>query len=185
MRVSRRLLATGLLLSVAAIPVVPATAGEAPAATEPDEGRHAAGHDFHRNHFGGLMGISTHLDTDETALTMGLDYVRQFTRHWAAAVYVEMISSDLERDVILAIGGVYYPIPRLGFILAPGIERARKTVEEHGEAGFEDELEPLLRFGAGYGFGLTPNASVGPAVTADWAGERWTILISVALVTGF
>ena len=44
-------------------------------------------HEFHRNHFGGFLGASTHSDTDETGFTLGLEYARQFAPRWAVAAY--------------------------------------------------------------------------------------------------
>ena len=42
----------------------------------------------------------------------------------------------------------------------------------------------MVRIGAGYGFPLG-EAGIGPAVFADYAGDRWTIVYGVAMVTGF
>ena len=55
----------------------------------------------------------------------------------------------------------------------------------HGNVERETELGFVLRFGVGYGFKLTPQASIGPAVFVDWARDRWTSLVSVAMIVGF
>jgi len=141
-------------------------------------------HEFHRNHFGGFLGASTHSDNNETGFTLGLEYARQFTRRWAVVVYNELVSGDLERDIILAVGGVFYPTPRLGLVVAPGVEFAGKEVEHHGAVEKEDETEFLLRLGAAYGFPVG-QASLGPAVFVDWTDSRWTVVYGIGMVTGF
>lgn len=141
-------------------------------------------HEFHRNHFGGFLGASTHSDNDETGFTLGLEYARQFTPRWAVTAYTELVSGELERDVILAVGAIFYPMRRLGLVVAPGVELANKDVEHHGEVEREYENEFLLRLGAGYGFPVG-QASLGPAVFADWAGNRWTLVYGIGMVTGF
>jgi hypothetical protein len=140
--------------------------------------------DFHRNHFGGFLGFSTHSDNDETAFTLGLEYARQFNPRWAVTAYTELVGGDLERDIILLVGAVFYPIPRLGLVVAPGIEIANKDVEHHGDVSKEDETEFLLRFGAGYSFPVG-QASLGPAVFVDTGDKRWTLVFGVTMVTGF
>lgn len=154
------------------------------AAENVSEGQETAGHEFHRNHFGGFLGAATHSDNDETGFTLGLEYARQFTPRWAAAAYTELVSGDLERDIILLVGAVFYPMPRLGLVVAPGVEFASKDVEHHGEVQREDETEFLLRLGAGYGFPVG-QASLGPVVFVDWADERWTLVYGIVMVTGF
>lgn len=146
---------------------------------------HSPEKEFHRNHFGGLLGVSTHLDTDDTAATLGLEYARQLSPHWALAVYTEMVSSSLERDFIVAVGGIFYPVRRLGLVLAVGAESAAIDVDHHGETVTEDEFELLLRMGAAYGFRVTAGASLGPVVQVDNAGERWTVVVGVGMVVGF
>jgi len=141
-------------------------------------------HEFHRNHFGGFLGASTHSDNDETGFTLGLEYARQFTPRWAVVAYTELVSGDLERDIILAVGAIFYPMRRLGLVVAPGVEFASKDVEHRGEVEKEDETEFLLRLGAGYGFPVG-QASLGPAVFVDWAGNRWTLVYGIGMVTGF
>jgi len=157
---------------------------------EPDPDGAATEHrntegEFHRNHFGGLIGVSTHSDTDDAAFTLGLDYARRFSRRWAISAYVELVSSDIERDVIVALGGVFYVIRGLAVIVAPGVESATREVQVHGQTEQEEELEFLLRVGAAYGFPLTPQAAIGPFVFVDWAGDRWTTLLAVGMVVGF
>jgi hypothetical protein len=166
--------------------VVPAAGGDhrsgATAATAHHEG---AAHEYHRNHFGGLLGTSVHLDNDDTAFTLGLEYARQFAPRWAVAGYVESVSSDIERDVIVAAGIIYYPVSRLGLLLAPGIESAAKDVEHHGEVEREYETEFLIRLGASYGFPVAPQASIGPVLLVDRSAHRWTVVIAVGTVVGF
>lgn len=142
-------------------------------------------HEFHRNHFGGLLGVSFHHDTDESALTLGLEYARQFTRHWSVGGYLELVSSDLERNVIAAIGVGYYPTRRLCLILAPGLESATREVEHQGEVKLEDESEFMLRLGVVYTVPLTSQASLGPSVFIDRAGDKWTSLLALTMVVGF
>ena len=74
-------------------------------------------HEFHRNHFGGVAGVSTHHDTDDSGTTLGLEYTRQFLPKWAITAYLELVSSKLERDIVVAVGGVFYPIRGLALSL--------------------------------------------------------------------
>jgi hypothetical protein len=141
--------------------------------------------EFHPNHFGGLIGASTHSDTDDKAITLGLDYVRQFTKRWAAAAYVELVSSDLERDVVVAVCGVFYATRSLAFMLGPGVESATKDVDSHGNIEQEKELELLVRMGVAYAFRFTPQAAIGPIVLVDRAGGRWNTVLGVGMAVGF
>jgi len=153
--------------------------------TEHLQTEHAgAEHAFHRNHFGGFLGASTHSDNDETGFTLGLEYARQFTPRWAAAAYTELVAGNLERDVIIAAGAIFYLVPRLGLVFAPGVELAKIEVERDGEVEKEDETEFLLRVGAGYSFPVG-QASLGPVVMVDHTGDRWTFVYGLGMVTGF
>ena len=141
--------------------------------------------EYHRNHFGGFFGGSTRMDGGETAVTMGLEYARQFHPRWAVASYLEVISSQLERDLVFIVTGVFYPIPRLGLALGPGFEAADRVVDEDGEIAEENELELLMRAGVGYGFALTETAALGPAVLADFTRHRVTLVYGLSMVVGF
>ncbi len=142
-------------------------------------------HELHRNHFGGFVGVSTHHDTDDAGSTLGLEYGRVLSRRWAVAAYLELVSSSLERDVVLVVGGIYYPIRRVGVILAVGGESVEKDVVVHGTTETESELELLIRAGIAYGFPLTPAAALGPSLFVDHAGDRWTTVVGISMVVGF
>jgi hypothetical protein len=43
------------------------------------------------------------------------------SKRFALAGYVEMVSGRLERDVVVAAGLIYYQLPRLGVMPAPGL----------------------------------------------------------------
>ena len=156
-----------------------------PAPESPVADHHSPDKEFHRNHFGGLIGVSTHSDTDEMAATMGLEYARQFSPWWALSVYTELVSSSLERDIIVVAGGIFYPVRRLGLLVGAGVESVAREVEHNGKIETEDETGFLVRIGAGYGFRVTPQASLGPIVLVDKAGDRWTVVYSLAMVVGF
>jgi len=142
-------------------------------------------HELHRNHFGGFVGVSTHHDTDDAGFTLGLEYARVLSRRWAVVTYLELVSSQLERDVVLVVGGAYYPIRRVGVILAVGGESVEKDVVVHGTTETESELELLIRAGIAYGFSLTPAAALGPTLFVDHAGDRWTTVVGISMVVGF
>ena len=142
-------------------------------------------HEFHRNHFGGFVGVSTHHDTDDAGSTLGLEYARVLSRRWAVTTYLELVSSSLERDVVLVVGGIYYPMRRVGLVLAVGGESVEKDVVVHGTTETESELELLIRAGIAYGFPLTPTAALGPALFVDRAGDRWTTVVGITMVVGF
>ena len=172
------------LITLFALGAAPAVGQEHESTSEPHE-EHSAEHEFHSNHFGGFLGTSIRHEADEAAATLGLEYARQFTRHWSVVSYVELVSSNLERDIILLAGVGYYPVKRLALILAPGIEQASRDVEHNGEVEEEQELEFLVRVGAAYGFRLTPQASLGPTVFVDTAGGKVTTVLGLTMVVGF
>jgi len=182
----RNFAGTATLLSVLVflVPVAAAGQGSEAVAESSPSGHETSEHEFHRNHFGGFLGASTHSDSKETGFTLGLDYARQFTPRWAAIGYTELVSGDLERDIILAVGVVFYPTPRLALVVAPGVEFVTKSVEHHGEVEMEDEREFLVRLSVAYGFPLG-QAAIGPVVFGDWAGNRWTIGYGIGIVAGF
>ena len=176
--------ATLLFVLVFLVPVASTGQGHEAVPESAPSGHETAGHEFHRNHFGGFLGASTHTDNHETGFTLGLDYVRQFTPRWAAIGYTELVSGDLERDIILAVGVIFYPAPRLGLVVAPGVEFVTKSVEHHGELEMEDESEFLMRLSVAYGFPVG-QAALGPVVFGDWAGNRWTIGYGIGMAAGF
>jgi len=151
----------------------------------PDDDTGEPAHEFHRNHFGGFLGGSAHSDIDEVALTLGLEYTRQFSPHWGATAYGGLVSSRLERDLVVAVGAAYYPIRPLRLILAVGAEAADKEVIHNGETETEQELALLVRVGVAYGFRVTPEASIGPTLLVDQVGDRTTIVFGLGMVVGF
>lgn len=182
---SRDINTVGLFVAPSALSAVPSVGQQQePAPERSPRAERFAEHQYHPNHFGGLVGVSTHHDSGDSGLTLGLDYTRQFKRHWGAAFYLEMVSSD-ERNVILAGGLVYYPIRGMTLMVTPGIESATREVEEGGDVKFEDEYEFLLRFGVGYAIRLTSEAGFGPIVLFDRAGDRWTSVVAIAMGVGF
>ncbi len=152
---------------------------------EPAEEAAAEHGGMHPNHFGGFLGLSAHSDADHPALTMGLEYARVFSRHWAAVAYVELVSSQLERDVIVAVGGIYYPLPGLGLVLAVGAEGAEKDTVEGEHVESETEVEFLVRAGVGYGFRIAESAAIGPVFLVDRAPGRTTFVFGLAILAGF
>lgn len=179
---SSMFLATGILSIVFTGLVSGSAAAQEPqriVEPEPEE------HEFHRNHFGGFLGTSLTFDPDAAAPTLGLEYARQFSPHWAVAVYTELVSSRLERDIIVAVGGIFYPTSGLGLILAVGAEAAEKEIDRNGEIELESELGLLLRVGAGYSFRLTPEAALGPTLFVDRVGDRTTLVFGLGVVVGF
>jgi hypothetical protein len=182
------ILITVLLAFMAGEPLAETVLGAEPERTAADHASNehvSAEHDFHVNHFGGFAGASTHMDSKDTAFSLGLEYARQFSRQWAAVAYAEHASSSNERDFILAVGGIFYPIARVGLIVAPGVEQVSKTVEHNGKVDEETEIELLLRFGVAYLFPLNAQASIGPTVFADWGSEQWTLVYGLGMVVGF
>jgi len=176
-------IAAGLVLFCGAS----ASGQEHGAAPEHSEAKGRTGYTHYANHFGGLIGASFHLDDDESggATTLGLEYARLLAPRWALAAITELVSSSLERDIILALGAIFYPVERVSLVLAPGLELASKDVEAHGTTETENETEFLLRLGVGYAFPIAPTASVGPTVLADYAGDRWTVLVALGMAVGF
>jgi len=141
--------------------------------------------EFHRNHFGGFLGASRHSDVKESAPTLGLEYARVFSRRWAAAGYLEMVGGELERDMILIVTAIFYPIRQMGIVLGPGIERASVSVDHGGEVEEESEYELIIRGGVAYGFKVAEVASLAPTVFVDWTDVRWTLVYGLGFVVGF
>jgi hypothetical protein len=182
----RDLFATTAIIVVLVLAVPAAADQEEKASEESVSEKHGAKeHTYHKNHFGGFLGASTHLDDEEeTAFTLGLDYARQFHPRWAVLLFTELSSSRIERDTIVGAGAIFYPMARLALIAGPGVELVSEDVEHHGEIENEKESEFLVRLGATYGFPVG-EAKLGPTVFADWAGDRWTIVYGIVMVTGF
>jgi hypothetical protein len=96
-----------------------------------------------------------------------------------------MSSSKIERDIILLLPIIIYPVGRFGLLVAPAVEFA-SVAEEHGDSVVEEtELEFLLRFGASYGFQVNETLAIGPLISADVTNGRWTLVYGVAFGVGF
>lgn len=180
----RRFVVTGILSTILMLLASGPLVGQEHVPGPEDETGESA-HEFHPNHFGGFLGGSSRSDVDEVALTMGLEYARRFSRRWAVAIYTELVSSQLERDVVVAVGAAYYPMSGLALVLAAGVEGADKTVEHNGETEEETELAFMLRVGAAYVFQITPTAGLGPTLFVDQVGDRTTIVLGLGMVVGF
>lgn len=181
---SGRVVATGILSTILIVLVSGPLVGQEHLPNPDDETGEPA-HEFHRNHFGGFLGVSAHSDIDEVAPTLGLEYTRQFSPHWGTTAYVELVSSKLERDLVVAVGVSYYPIRPLSLVLAVGAEAADKEVIHNGETETEQELALLVRVAVAYGFRLTPEASIGPTLLVDQVGDRTTVVLGMSMVVGF
>jgi len=140
--------------------------------------------EYHRNHGAAFLGASTHLEHDDTGLTLGVEYVRRFGL-WGAGVYVEMTSSRLERDAIFGVPVFLYPWRGLTFLVAPAAQVVSVDVESGGETEVEREIELLLRFGTAYWFGLNEAVGIAPTFMADVANGHWTLVYGVAIGVGF
>jgi hypothetical protein len=181
---STRIVATGFLWTILILLASGPLVGQEHVPGSENETDEPA-HEFHPNHFGGFLGVSARSDVDEVALTMGLEYARRFSKRWAVAIYTELVSSQLERDFVVAVGGVFYPTSGLGLVLAVGGELVDKPVEHNDEIVEETELDFMLRVGAAYGFAITPTAGIGPTLFVDQVGDRTTVVFGLGLVVGF
>ena len=141
-------------------------------------------HGYHRNHGGAFLGASTHLEDDDTGLTLGVEYVRRFGL-WAVGVLVEMSSSSLERDAIFGVPVFLYPWRGLSLFVAPAVQVVSVDVETDGETEVERELELLLRFGTGYWFSLSGPVGIAPTFMADHVSGHWTLVYGVSFGIGF
>ena len=142
-------------------------------------------HEYHKNHGSAFLGATTHLDPKDTGFTLGVEYARRFSRLLAVAVTVEMASSRLERDIILGLPVILYPWRGLALTLGPGVEAATEE-EEHGEEIKEvSKAEFLMRFGVGYWFALNETVAASPAIFADVAGGRWSLVYGIVFGVGW
>ena len=140
----------------------------------------------HKNHFGGMVGVTTHHDANDSGFTLGLEYGRVLRERMVLAAYLEMVDSDLERDVIVAAGFGYYVTSSWSLILALGAEQALKEhVDENDEIERENEFNFMIRIGTGYVWPVTETATIGPVIMVDHAGDRVSSVVSVGFVVGF
>lgn len=186
MILSGRSVGTAAVFSVLVFVATAATAASntESSAEAASEGHAKAEHEYHENHFGGFLGASTDTETNETGFTLGLDYARQFHTHWNVVGYIEQVSGDRAREVIVAFGVTYYVTRRLALVLAPGVEFASEGVDHDGQIEVEDETEFLGRLSAAYRLPLGKGA-LGPVVFADYAGNSWSIGYGLGMMTGF
>jgi len=140
--------------------------------------------EYHKNHGAAFLGASTHLEDDDTGLTLGVEYARRFGL-WGAGVYVEMTSSRLERDAILGVPVFLYPWRGLALFVAPAVQVVSVDVEIGGETEVERELELLFRIGTAYWFSLGGPVGVGPTFMADVVNGHWTLVYGVSIGVGF
>ena len=174
-----------IVLSIVACVIVLLMPLASLSAQENGESAGAEEHEYHKNHSSSFLGATTHLDPNDTGFTIGVEYARRFSRLVAVAVTVEMASSTLERDVILGLPVLVYPWRGLGLTVGPAAELATRE-EEHGDEVKEvTEVEFLLRFGVGYWFALNETVAVSPAIFADVANGRWSLVYGVLFGVGW
>ena len=77
-------------------------------AQEHGEAAAASGHEYHKNHGATFLGATTHLDDDDTGFTIGAEYARR-RGLLGVGFMVEMASSRIERDIIIAVPVFLYP----------------------------------------------------------------------------
>lgn len=143
--------------------------------------------EFHRNHMGAFLGVSTHLDTDdkEAVPTLGVDYVRVLNPRFGVGGYVEMLSTSSERNIILLAGATFYPKPLVALSAGPGVELVDKEVEEEGVIRTESEEAFVFRIGAAWGFRIAPQSALAPTVFADVTKDRWTVVYGVTWAVAY
>jgi len=155
-------------------------------------------HHFHRNVIAGFAGV-TWEDSDESAMTLGLDYTRWISECFGIGVGVERAFDDLDFTV--------YTIPlsyRTGpwkFFAGPGWEDpdghesgGHGEVEsgEHGEVesgghGKEEEhsgTEFLVRAGIEYAFEVE-RFEISPKIMVDYVDDDYVVIAGVSFGYAF
>lgn len=136
----------------------------------------AEGERFHRNTLAGFIGV-TDEERRESALTLGLDYNRWFTRSFGIGFGIERAFGDLDFTV--------YTVPfsyRIGawkLFAAPGWENADH--EEHSEHGGK---EFLMRAGMEYAFEIG-RCEISPKFMIDYVNEDVVLIAGVSVGYGF
>jgi hypothetical protein len=178
---------------------------EAAAAHEEGVGEHES----HANFALLFLGASTHLEPRSTGGTIGLGYQRRLNRLWSIGLMGEYSGSRIERDFIFLLPIVASPWHGLRLTIGPGIEFKNLDVPA-GEAGShetarlggvyslglgseagsveteeESETEVLARFGAGWEFEVGRSFVLTPALFADLAGSKWTLVYGLEFGYGF
>ena len=154
-------------------------------AQEHDASGEVEPHEYHRNHGAAFLGATTHLDPEDTGFTIGVEYARMLSRRLAVALTVEMASSQLERDIIVVLPLILYPWRGLALAAGPGAEFATLEAEHGDEIEEVTELELLLRFGVGYWFELNETVAASPAIFADVAQGRWSLVYGIVFGVGW
>ena len=149
------------------------------------EVEHGGEHESHRTHVALFLGATTHLHTDDTGLTLGLEYERRLSPLWGVGVLVDFASSDIERDYVIGVPVLLHPAAGASLLVAPGVEFVQiNVVGEGGEEEEESETELLVRFGVAYELGIK-RMSIAPQLNAEVAGGHWTLVYGLAVGIGF
>ena len=129
-------------------------------------------------------GLATHLDEGNTGGAMGVSYAYKLSHRWAIGLKLEYVTSSIERDVVVLVGGTFEPIERLEIAVAVGSEQSEKEVVEHGTTERERESEALLRLGVAYGFPIREGVYLAPEFNTDITESRVTLVYGLAFSVG-
>jgi hypothetical protein len=177
-----RLIAIGLVASMACLAASSATAQEA---GHPQEGH--GGHEESpgfRHHVTLSGGAATHTENNDTGGAVGLSYTYSLTHRWAVGIKLEYADSGVERDRVALLGFVYEPVERVEVGAAFGVERADIDEVDHGEEHTVSETEALVRLTFAYLIPLSGRWHLGPEFNADITASRVTYVYGLFLSLG-
>ncbi len=205
---------TGLTAGPAVLTAQEGHEADAVAAGHEEAGEHEAqaGHVTHKkNEIAAFVGGTRRLkfEDDETGLTFGLEYARQFRPRVAASIGVEWAGGEIERDwvAMLKLGiqpfenwaqpfflyvGTGIEVASIDEVLLEEDEHEGDEVvpsetpnghaDEHAAEGEheETEVDALMRLGVGWPFHVG-SFSIIPNINADIVGEDWALVGGVTL----
>jgi hypothetical protein len=181
-RLPARLIAVGLVASMACLPASTAVAQEAEHAQEA-HGEHEGSPGF--RHYVTLSGgAATHTENNDTGGAVGLSYAYSLSHRWAVGIKLEYADSEVERDRVALLGFVYEPVERVEFGAALGVERADVDEVDHGEEHTVSETEALVRLTFAYLIPLSERWHLGPEFNADITASRVTYVYGLFLSLG-
>lgn len=150
---------------------------------EIDEINSETEHHFHYNHFAMFAGASYLLQKKETHITLGADYVRNFSPEskFALGIFAEAILAHHTEWIFGAVL-IYGVTENLWIRSGPGIE----ILQEELECGCSTKTKTkgLIRLGAGYDFHFS-SFTISPSIDFDFLRSSTTLVWGVNFVTGF
>jgi len=144
-----------------------------------ETGEHGSG-SHHKNHLAIFNGVTTNLEHESSAYTMGIDYEFRFSSYIGLGILGESIFAE-QNELIAGIPIFFHPCNNAKIITAPMLLFAEEIIEGSTETEMVSSFS--LRIGAGYDFHIW-KLSVGPSINFDF-GEANAINYGLSIGFGF